>query len=190
MDHLLHGSLAVLSPPLIAHALRPLTIDPAIHPRGQGRLSAASGLVCLNGCAYVIADDENHVTVFRGEQPFGVLHRIRSGDLPASKGARKKRKADFETLFSLPALKGSAALIAFGSGSRPMRYGGVVIPLDINGEPSPRVRHFDLTPLYDPLIGLLSAINIEGAMIVADKLVLAAGQSGDVPRLLPPLGVP
>ncbi len=162
------------SPALVAHPLRSLTTDPAIHPRGQHHVSAASGLVCLNGHAYVIADDEHHLAVFRDQQPFGALHRILPGDLPKSKDARKQRKPDFETLFLLPAISASspAALIAFGSGSRHNRNGGVVIPLGINCEPLQHFRHFDLSPLYESLTALLGAINIEGAMIVGDELVL------------------
>jgi hypothetical protein len=154
--------------------LRALATDPATHPRGQRHLSAASGLVCRNGLAYVIADDEHHVAVFRERQPYGELHRILPGDLPARKEARKKRKPDFETLFLLPALNDSfpASLIALGSGSRRNRNTGVMIPLGNNGQPLRKVRHFDLTPVYEPLGALLGAINIEGAMIAGGKWVL------------------
>ena len=171
---------------LVAHPLRALSIDAAIHPRRQEHLSAASGLVCLDGHAYVIADDEHHLAVFREQEPFGALHRIRSGDLPASKGARKKRKPDLETLLLMPSRcdASAPALIAFGSGSRPRRNSGIVIPLGTSGEPLPSVRQFDLTPLYEPLIASLGAINIEGAMMIGDALVLLnrgiAGKSENV----------
>ena len=162
------------SPALVAHPLRSLTLDPAVHPRRKHQLSAASGLVCLNGRAYVIADDEHHLTVFRDQQPFGEPHRILLGVLPESKDARKQLKPDFETLFLLPAPSASspATLIAFGSGSRRNRHDGVVIALGINGEPLRQVRYFDLTPLYEPLIARIGAINIEGAMVIGNELVL------------------
>lgn len=166
---------------LVAHPLRALAIDPAIHPRGQPHLSAASGLVCANGRAYVIADDEHHLAVFSEDQPFGELHQILPGGLPGSKSKRKKRKPDFESLLLLPAhgARAGDALIAFGSGSRPNRNGGVVIPLDAECERWPAVRFFDLAPLYEPLVGLLGEINIEGAMVTdGDMVLLNRGVAG------------
>ncbi len=162
------------APALAAYPLRSLAVSPAVHPRGQPHVSAASGLVCLNGRVYVIADDEHHLAVFRDGQTFGKLHRILPGDLPESKGARKRRKPDFETLFFLPALGTSspASLIAFGSGSRRHRNSGVVIPLGPDGEPLRNVHRFDLTPLHEPLAAALGAVNIEGAMIIGEQWVL------------------
>jgi hypothetical protein len=166
--------LPVTAAPLVAQALRPLSVDPLTHPRGQPHLSAASGLVCAHGRAYVISDDEHHLAVFRDLHTPGVLHRILPGDLPLSKEARKRLKPDLEALLLLPALPGAAhgALVAFGSGSRPNRDTGVLIPLRATGEPSPRVRRFDLKPLYTPLRALLGEINIEGAMVLGHELVL------------------
>ena len=159
---------------LLAHPLRTLTVDPQLHPRGQPHLSAASGLVCANGRAYVVADDEHHLAVFRDRDTPGELHRLFSTDLPQSTDARKRLKSDLETLVLLPAvgMSPTAALLALGSGSHPNRNTGVVIPLDGDGEPSPNVRAFDLTPLYEPLRAQLGEINIEGAMVIGDELVL------------------
>ncbi|MFN0314601.1 MAG: DUF6929 family protein [Burkholderiales bacterium] len=168
------GACAILTTQIVVQPLRALATDPTTHPRGQHHLSAASGLVCRNGLAYVIADDEHHLAVFRERQTFGELHRILPGDLPAQKGTRKKRKPDFETLFSLPALGASfpASLIALGSGSRHNRNTGVAIPLGNNGRPLREIGRFDLTPVYEPLGALLGAINIEGAMIAGGKWIL------------------
>jgi hypothetical protein len=159
---------------LIPRTLRALSVDPQTHPRGQAHLSAASGLVCAHGRAYVVSDDEHHLAVFRDLHSPGTLHRILPGDLPQSKKARKQLKPDLEALLLLPALNGAGqgALIAFGSGSRPNRDTGVVIPLSAQGEPLARIRRFDLKPLYEPLRAALGEINIEGAMLLGDELVL------------------
>ncbi|MBC7954875.1 MAG: hypothetical protein H7Y33_03265 [Cytophagales bacterium] len=164
---------------LTAHALRTLSLDPRTHPRAQAHLSAASGLVCAHGRAYVIADDEHHLAVFRDLHSPGTLHRILAGDLPVSKKARKQLKPDMESLLLLPGVPG--ALVAFGSGSRPNRDNGVLIPLSAQGEPAARVLRFDLKPMYEPLRAALGEINIEGALLLGDELVLlnrgVAGQS-------------
>jgi len=163
---------------LVAEPLRSLTVNAAEHPRGQPHFSAASGLVCAHGRAYVVSDDEHHLAVFRDLHNPGVLHRILPGDLPQSKKARKQLKPDLEALLLLPGLADS--LVAFGSGSRPNRDTGIVIPLNTRGEPSAQVQRFDLKPLYEPLRAALGEINIEGAMLLGDTLVLLhRGISGE-----------
>ena len=158
------------------HHLRHLDIDPQTRPRGRAYISAASGLVCENGRVYVISDDEHHLAVFDDLLAPGVLYRAFPGDLPQKKKARKRLKPDLETLFSLPAsgTTRTARLVALGSGSRPNRNLGAVIPLQADGRPAPwhRIQRFDLTPLYRPLAALLGEINIEGAMVIGDELVL------------------
>lgn len=159
---------------LVAEPLRSLTVNAAEHPRGQPHFSAASGLVCALGRAYVVSDDEHHLAVFRDLHSPGLLHRILPGDLPQSKKARKQLKPDLEALLLLPGTESGEhhALIAFGSGSRPNRDTGIVIPLSARGGPSAQVQRFDLKPLYEPLRAALGEINIEGAMLLADTLVL------------------
>jgi hypothetical protein len=173
------NSTPVAASVLSAHPLRSLGIAPDQHPRGQPHVSAASGLVCANGRAYVVSDDEQHLAVFRDLHTPGSLHRILAGDLPQSKKARKQLKADLETLFFWPARR---SLVALGSGSRPNRDTGVVIALRADGEPVQRVRRFDLKPLYEPLRELLGEINIEGAMLLGNEWVLlnrgVSGQTG------------
>jgi hypothetical protein len=149
--------------------LRTLTIDPRQHPRGQPHLSAASGLVCANGRVYVVGDDEHHLAVFHDRAGPGGLHRLFAGDLPDDKKARKRRKPDLETLLWLPMRH---ALVALGSGSRPNRNTGVLIPLGAAGEPLAVVSQFDLRALYEPLRAALGEINIEGAMLLGDEFVL------------------
>jgi len=153
--------------------LRGLTIDPKFHPRAQPYISAASGLVCAYGRAYVISDDEHHIAVFSDHDSLGELYRIVPDNLPAGKQARKLRKPDFEILLRLPdRTVHGGGLVALGSGSRRNRQKGVFIPLDEQGVPSNRVRMFDLAPLYRPLRTILGEINVEGALVIDDELLL------------------
>ncbi len=155
---------------------------PRQHPRGAGHLSAASGLVCAHGRAYVIADDEHHLAVFHDLHRPGSLHRLLRGDLPAEPILRKRRKPDFEALVLLehyPA-RGRQALVALGSGSTPERDIGVAVVLDQQGRPTRDVRRFTLAALYHPLRAALGRINIEGAFMQGAELVLLhrGGQGG------------
>jgi hypothetical protein len=137
----------------------------------------------MEGNAYVIADDEHHLAVFCRANRFGALHRIMPGDLPKLKGMRKKRKPDFEALVLLPGAMGMHALIAMGSGSRRNRNMAAVMPFDITGDWTAGIRYVDLTPLYEPLRGLLGGINIEGAMVMGESfLLLNRGVSGKSPN--------
>ena len=171
---------------LVARALRTLTVDPQTHPRRQPHLSAASGLVCAHQRAYVIADDEHHLAVFRDVRSPGELHRVFAGDLPRPKNARKRIKPDLETLLLLPSpdsATNGGALLALSSGSGPNRNLGVMIALDTAGEPAAPARSFSLDPLYEPLRERLGEINIEGALLLGDQLVLlnrgVPGRSGN-----------
>jgi len=159
-------------PLLLARPLRDLTLRASDHPRGAPHLSAASGLVCAHGRAYVIADDEHHLAVFGDLRSPGTLHRIRGGDLPGKTKARKRRKPDLETLLWLPAFGEAGTLVALGSGSRENRCTGVAIPLDGRGRPLAQVQAFDLAPLYGPLSQQLGGLNIEGAVTIGDDIVL------------------
>ena len=168
--------------------LRWLTLSPLGQGQGQGQgqvrahsqvqahrhLSAASGLVCAHGRAYVIADDEQHLAVFHDLASAGELHRLLPVDLPLPQPARKRLKADLETLFLLPSAGRSRGqtLVALGSGSRPNRNTGVVIPLSPGGAPRPAVHSFDLQALYEPLRQALGEINIEGAMLLGGGFAL------------------
>ena len=157
-----------LSPPAQAHA------PPHAPPHLRPHLSAASGLVCSHGRAYVIADDEQHLAVFHDLTSAGDLHRLLPGDLPVTQTARKRLKADLETLFLLPAMgrSGGQALVALGSGSRPNRNTGVLIPLSAAGAPMHAAQPFDLQPWYEPLRQALGEINIEGAMLLGGGFAL------------------
>lgn len=154
--------------------VRELTLAATDHPRGQPHLSSASGLVCVQGRAYVVADDEHHLAVFDDLASPGRLIRLFPGDLPAPKKARKKEKPDTEALMRWPAGDRwpHGALLALGSGSRPNRQAAVLIGLDAAGEPTPAMHRLDLAPLYAPLAGRIAQLNIEGAMVLGREFVL------------------
>jgi hypothetical protein len=160
---------------LAVHRLRDLHIDPLTHPRGHTYLSAASGLVQVQERLYVVADDEHHLAVFdlATEAP-GRLIRLFEGDLPESRKKRKSLKPDVEALAQLPALPGypSGALFGLGSGSRPNRNTGVLMKLGPDGGLEGDVRCIDMTPLYASLRVHFSDLNIEGALVVGDELLL------------------
>lgn len=158
-----------LSPQLI----QTLRIDPEQHPHGQAHLSAASGLVRVRQRLYVVADDELHLGIF-DDEPVGSLLRLLDGDLPKDKGKRKKAKPDLESLVHLPPLPGcpAGALLALGSGSKPNRETGVLVALDVQGQPNGRMAVVDLTALYAPLRKRFADLNIEGALLVSGELLL------------------
>jgi hypothetical protein len=171
------STTGLLPTPLAATLLRRLSLKPRRHPRGQPHLSAASGLVCAHQRAYVIADDEHHLAVFRDHHSPGELHRLLDGDLPRPKAARKRRKPDLETLLLLPPSRAAAGgtLLALGSGSRPNRNRALMIPLRADGEVAEMgapPHGFSLEGLYGPLRAQLGEINIEGALLLGDQLVL------------------
>ena len=145
---------------------------------GRGRprfISAASGLARAGKWLYVIADDELHLGVFAlNDSSAGTLVRLLPGKLPKAPKKRKARKADFEVLTRLPRFAGCphGALLALGSGSRPNRRRGVLVPLDRAGvmDGSPRV--INLSGLYLCLEKQLGALNVEGAVVLGQHLCL------------------
>ena len=148
--------------------IRDLNLASAPAARRPLHLSAASGLVRLNSCIYVVADDELHLGVFdTTDRDPGHLIRIFDGVLPDAKSDRKKQKPDLEALTLLPAFGDCphGALFALGSGSKPNRRLGALIRLDANGvaQNSPRV--VDLSPFLAPLEDEFHALNIEGAVV-------------------------
>ena len=167
----------------VLRRLRLLTVNPADHPRGLAHLSAASGLVCAQGRAYVMGDDEHHLAVFRDSYAPGQLHRLRKGHLPADAAQRKRVKPDFESLLRVPARgRQPSMLLALGSGSqKKKRDGGVLIALGHDGEPEDHVIALDLAPLYAVLRQRLGAINIEGSFISGALWVLLTRGVGGQP---------
>lgn len=168
---------------LVPRVLRTLDVPVGEHPRGQAHLSAASGLVYLHGRLFTVADDEHHLGIFDPLDPRPLrLLRLRSGDLPQEKRARKKRKPDAEALVALPPAAGAAMprLLALGSGSKPNRAIGFLLALDARGEVAQGPREIDLGGLYDPLREQFTDLNIEGAFVQAGRFhLLQRGNKGD-----------
>jgi hypothetical protein len=142
------------------------------HPR---HLSAASGLVCINSLLYVIADDELFLGVFEalGSEP-GQLIQLFSGTLPAAKAERKKQKPDLEALSLLPAHHNYpfGALLALGSGSRANRRMGAILEIDVRGAVRKTARVVDLSAILASLDNEFPQVNIEGAVVSGDEIML------------------
>jgi hypothetical protein len=154
--------------------IKTLMLDAPSHQHRCAHLSAASGLVQVGQCFYVVADDENHLGVFQysGFEP-GVLIPLFSDHLPLGYEERKAVKPDLEVLALIPANKKypHGALLALGSGSKETRRKGVIIALDQH-EGLNNVDIIDLSLLYRELKKELGKINIEGAVIVDKDIVL------------------
>ncbi|HEX8206409.1 MAG TPA: hypothetical protein VF587_10155 [Solirubrobacteraceae bacterium] len=138
--------------------------------QAPAHVSAASGLVRSGDWLYVVVDDETGLGVFpaRGDEP-GRLLRLPGEQLPNDPVARKQAKPDLEALCVLP----DGALLGLGSGSAPPRRRGFVWDLDGNGALRGRPRDVDLAPLYDELGRHLAQLNVEGATVAGDELLLA-----------------
>lgn len=153
-----------------------------VSPSAPGRpsfVSAASGLVPIGEWLYVIADDELHLGVFpvagaATDTAAGSLVRLLPGKLPKGPKKRKAKKADFEVLALLPRFAGCphGALLALGSGSRPSRRRGVLVPLDRAGAVKGLPRVIDLSGLYAGLADELANVNVEGAVVLGKHLCL------------------
>jgi hypothetical protein len=166
------------------HPLRSLKFSAS--PAGlPDHLSAASGLVIVGDNAYVIADDELHLGVFdlAGRHDGGWV-RIFPGDLPNEAAARKALKPDLEALVRLPPFAGhpGGALLALASGSKPNRRTGVLLGLDASGGLSGAPRPVDLSAPYAALQVRFPALNIEGAVVRGQELVLLQRASGGHPE--------
>lgn len=155
--------------------IRDLTVDTPL-PSGHAFLSAASGMVVRGSELYVVADDAQCLGVFDlGTMEPGRLIPLIAGDLPSDAAERKKQKPDFEILLALPNA-GTTRLLAMGSGSTTRRMRGAVIDLPDDDAPAPsaiaNVRLIDLEPLFAALAPLVPEINLEGAVLRGDQLLL------------------
>lgn len=154
--------------------LRDLTTEAPL-ASGHAFLSAASGLVADRKRLFVVADDAHHLAVFTlGDPSPGTLIPLIEGDLPRDAAARKRVKPDFEMLVALPAPdpgEGAGRLLALGSGSTPQRMRGALVDLPAGGG-APAVRLIDLRPPFAAIGALVPEINLEGAVLRGDRLLL------------------
>lgn len=160
---------------IVTTELRELDVSPGrSHPQ-PSYISAASGLVRVGAHIYVVADDELHLGVFSagGNDP-GRLVPLFAGDLPIVKADRKRQKPDLEAIVFIPAFEGFSygALLALGSASRPNRGRGIILGLDPQGRISGSPEQVDMAPTLGPLHRAFADLNIEGAAVVGDELLL------------------
>jgi hypothetical protein len=155
--------------------IRELTLRTPSRPGRHLHLSAASGLVLAGDFLYVVADDEHHLGVFPATgEASGELIALFPGELPAAKEARKARKPDLEVLTRLPPFPGypGGALLALASGSKRNRRTGALLSLDVHGAVTGTPRPIDFSGVFEMLELQFPALNIEGAVVVADRLRL------------------
>lgn len=163
--------------------LRTLTLREPSRPGRPAHVSAASGLVRVGDRLYVAVDDENHLAVFdaEGAEP-GSLKRVFAGVLPNAPDARKRNKADVESIVRLPPFERFAhgAMLLLGSCSKRHRCHSVLLGLDAQGELDATRLDLDLAPLHDAFGPRFGRLNIEGAVVLGDELVLLQrGNKGD-----------
>ncbi len=145
---------------------------------GVGRpchVAAGSGLVAIRDFLYVVADDELHLGCFRrSSTAAGSLARLFPGELPPEHAERKAAKPDLEALVRLPAFADypEGALLAVPSGSTEQRCRGALLRLDAHGAIVGGAESIDFSRLYAALGAHVPELNIEGAIVVDDALVL------------------
>ena len=165
--------------------LRELTLKAPASPGRPLHLTAASGLVFAGDFLYVVADDEHHLGVFRASgDAAGELLALFAGELPATWAERKARKPDLEVLTRLPPFPGhpGGALLALPSGSTRNRRNGAWLSLDAHGAVIDTPHQIDCSGLCETLEQLVPALNIEGAVVVDERLRLLHRGSKDHPR--------
>lgn len=128
----------------------------------QLQAGAASALVWHAGELFLVADDDVLLQCYSLDGRFLGEHVLLEEQWPQETQARKAAKADFEMLCQLP----EGWLLALGSGSTAQRRRGVLWrPGD--------ARVIDLSPLYLALEKQLPQLNLEGAVVQGDQLLLA-----------------
>ena len=157
---------------------RELTLGRAPGEPRPAHVSAASGIVAVGRELAIAVDDEVDLALFPRDGGPGRMVALGFDPLPADHGARKKAKPDLEALCVVPAHEGAphGALLALGSGSAPPRRRGIRWPLDADGRLHGNPEHVDLGALYAALD--LAELNIEGAAVCGDTLLLAQRGNG------------
>lgn len=164
--------------------LRKLDIESASSAGRPRHLAAGSGLVVIRDHFYVVPDDELHLGCFRrSSDAAGRLLRVFPGELPHAPAARKAVKPDLEALVHLPAFAdfSNGALLAIPSGSTANRNRGALLGLNAHGGIVGEPRMIDFAPLYTGLAAQVPALNIEGAVIIDNALLLLQRGSRSYP---------
>ena len=162
--------------PLRVRVRRELTLAREPGEHAPAHVSAASGIAAPGRWLYVVVDDEAGLAVFprEGDAP-GRLLALPGEQLPTDPVDRKRTKPDLESLCVLPPHDGAphGGLLALGSGSAAPRRRGVRWALDAQGALSGGPQPVDLGPLYDELGRHFAQLNVEGATVSGDELLLA-----------------
>jgi hypothetical protein len=138
-------------------------------------VASASGVARRGRNVYVIGDESNHLACFDLTTPEpGQLRRALEGDVPTDPEERAKHKSDLEALTVLPPGHGSPYGILFGvgSGSGDGRSRGFAWDLEASGGLADEPREIDLSPAYDLLRAELGDLNVEGAAVLGEELLL------------------
>jgi hypothetical protein len=155
---------------------RELLLARRLGDASPAHVSAASGLVRSGAWLYVVVDDEVGLGVFGadGDEP-GRLLRLPGEALPNDPIARKQAKPDLEALCLLPPHESAphGALLGLGSGSAPPRHRGFRWALDAEGALRGAAEPVDLAPLYGELGRHVAQLNVEGATVCGDELLVA-----------------
>lgn len=160
--------------------LRELDLSQSPETSGEDlppHVASASGVARRGRNVYVIGDESNHLACFdlTNTEP-GDLVRALSGDVPTDPEERAKHKSDLEALTVLPPGDGSPYGILFGvgsgSGSGGERDRGFAWDLDSDGSLQGKPREVDLSPVYDLLREQIGDLNVEGAAVLGEELLL------------------
>lgn len=146
-------------------------------------VSAASGLVRRGDCFYVVADDELGLLAVPDAGPTFTIPLL-PGRLPDAHRQRKAAKPDLEALCRWP----GDGLLALGSGSTASRHRACLLRPVAGDMSRGTVTILDLAPLHARLAAAFPALNLEGAAVRGDALVLlqrgnGAGNHGAVVEL-------
>ena len=155
--------------------LRNLDLSEASDPSLPAHVASASGVARRGRNVYVIGDESNHLAVFdlTSAEP-GRLVRALEGETHTDPADRAKHKADLEALTVLPPAQHSpyGLLLGVGSGSGPRRDRGFAWDLGPDGSLRDDPREIDLGPAYELLRERIGDLNVEGAAVLGDELLL------------------
>lgn len=143
---------------------------------GVAYVSASSGIAVAGRYAYVVADDQMCLACFDFDAGTpGDWIRLFSGDLPHEHMARKAKKPDLEAICVLPANKYAqhGALLVVPSGSKEWRSKGCLLPVDEHGKIAGELLPLSFSELFSFLGTKVRKLNIEGAAVLGEKLLLA-----------------
>lgn len=173
-------SLNLDAQPLAVERLGVLLMKEPSQPGLPTHLSAGSGLLKLGKELLVVGDDEVGLGVFRGAAKGTWVPLLQEG-LPLDRELRHQHKPDFEALAALPAFPGAphGAILAVPSGSTPQRARASVVPLGADGAPSGTPKTLDLRALYAALERRIPSLNIEGAVVMGNRLRLLQRADAD-----------